>query len=438
MKPDDMEPDVIEPDAIEPDAMETEVKRARATPRRVFGVPRRVQFTLLIIIVGGILGLWLIGPFRAAKVETSTDTAASSEAPGYQLTPQQWATMRTAKVEEMEFLPQRQAEGKIAVDEHLATAVYPPYNGRVTAVFVHTGDTVKQGQPLFRLDSTDLVQAINNVVVGKAALAKAQSQLNLTKTAEDRAHQLYLAKGGALKDWQQAQADLTAAQNDLKSAEIGLTAAQDQLRIIRVQSGETDTESLTRTSPDLNVLAPISGEVLMRKLGVGQYISQGATDPIMLIGDLSTVWLVANVRETDAPFVRVGQSVEVRVTAYPDKVFKAKLTFVAPMVDPNTHRLPIRAEVPNGEGLLKPEMWADFRIATGVGRKNLAVPARAIVFEGDSERVWVTDKNHYLTSREIKTGIINGPNVEVLSGLSAGDEVITQGSIFIDRAAAGG
>jgi len=95
----------------------------------------------------------------------------------------------------MEFLPQRQAEGKIAVDEHLATAVYPPYNGRVTAVFVHTGDTVKQGQPLFRLDSTDLVQAINNVVVGKAALAKAQSQLNLTKTAEDRAHQLYLAKG---------------------------------------------------------------------------------------------------------------------------------------------------------------------------------------------------------------------------------------------------
>jgi cobalt-zinc-cadmium efflux system membrane fusion protein len=82
-------------------------------------------------------------------------------------------------------------------------------------------------------------------------------------------------------------------------------------------------------------------------------------------------------------------------------------------------------------------MWADFRIATGVGRKNLAVPARAIVFEGDSERVWVTDKNHFLTSREIKTGIINGPNVEVLSGLSAGDEVITQGSIFIDRAAAG-
>jgi cobalt-zinc-cadmium efflux system membrane fusion protein len=187
----------------------------------------------------------------------------------------------------------------------------------------------------------------------------------------------------------------------------------------------------------LNVLAPISGQVLMRKLGVGQYISQGATDPIMLIGDLSTVWLVANVRETDAPFMRVGQPVEVRVTAYPDKVFNAKLTFVAPMVDSNTHRLPIRAEVPNGEGLLKPEMWADFRIATGASRKSLAVPARAIVFEGNSQRVWVTDKDHYLTSHDIETGITNGNNVEVLAGLTAGEQVITQGSIFIDRAAAG-
>jgi cobalt-zinc-cadmium efflux system membrane fusion protein len=404
----------------------------------VFTAPRRVQFTILFIIVCGILGIWLIGPFRAANEATSTDKAASSEATGFQLTPQQWATMRTAIVEEMVFQPERHAEGKIAVDNHFATAVYPPYNGRVTAVLVRAGDTVKQGQPLFRLDSTDLVQAINDVVAGKAALAKAQSQLVLTKTSEDRAHQLYLAQGGSLKDWQQAQADLTAAQNDLKSAEIGLAAAQDRLRIIRVQSGETDTESLTRTSPDLNVLAPISGEVLMRNLGVGQYISQGATDPIMLIGDLSTVWLVANVRETDAPFVHVGQPVEVSVTAYPDKVFKAKLTFVAPMVDPNTHRLPIRAEVPNGEGLLKPGMWADFRIATGAGRKSLAVPARAIVFEGDVQRVWVADKNHRLTSREIQTGIINGPNVEVLSGLSAGDEVITHGSIFIDRAAASG
>jgi len=411
-------------------------KPSPTAPGRAFGLSRPAQFAILFIVAAAVAWAWFFGPFRAAKEQAPSENAASPEAASFTPTPQQWASMRTATIKEMEFLPQRQAEGKIAVDDHLATSVYPPYNGRVTAVFVRDGDYVKQGQPLFRLDSTDLVQAINDVVAGKAGVAKAQAQLLLTKTAEDRAHQLYLAKGAALKDWQQSQADLTAAQNDLKSAEIGLAAAQDRLRIIRVQSGETETEALTRTSPDLNVLAPIGGQVLMRKLGVGQYISQGATDPIMLIGDLSTVWLVANVRETDAPYVRVGQPVEVRVTAYPDKVFKAKITFVSPMVDANVHRLPIRAEVPNSEGLLKPEMWADFRIATGAGRKGLAAPEQAIVFEGDSERVWVADKDHRLTSRDIRTGIINRPNVEVLSGLSAGDEVVTQGSIFIDRAAA--
>lgn len=417
--------------------MKSKEKPSPTSPGRAFGLPRAAQFAILFVIVVSVIWGWFFGPFRAPKEEAPTEKAGSSEAASFTPTPQQWASMRTATVTEMEFLPQRQAEGKIAVDDHFATAVYPPYNGRVTAVFVRDADYVKQGQPLFRLDSTDLVQAINDVVTGKAGVAKAQSQLVLTKTAEERAHQLYLAKGGALKDWQQAQADLTAAQNDLKSAEIGLAAAQDRLRIIRVQSGETEMEALTRTTPELNVLSPINGQVLMRKLGVGQYISQGATDPIMLIGDLSTVWLVANVRETDAPYVRVGQPVEVRVTAYPDKVFKAKITFVAPMVDPNVHRLPIRAAVPNEEGLLKPEMWADFQIATGAGRKGLAVPAQAIVFEGDVQRVWVAAKDHSLTSREIQTGIVNGPNVEVLSGLSAGDEVVTRGSIFIDRAAAG-
>jgi len=168
-------------------------------------------------------------------------------------------------------------------------------------VFVHTGDTVKQGQPLFRLDSTDLVQAINNVVVGKALWRK-RSRSHLTRGRGSRP-QLY-SPGGALKDWQQAQADLTAAQNDLKSAEIGsrpLRPAAHHSRSIRetTRNRWRGPLPIERTGSDQRRGAE-------RKLGVGQYISQGATDPIMLIGDLSTVWLVANVRETDAPFVRVA------------------------------------------------------------------------------------------------------------------------------------
>jgi len=402
-----------------------------AAPGRVFGMSRRAQFTILFIIAAVIVGVWLM------KQDTSIDRATPPEAAGFKLTPQQWAGIRTATVKEMMFQPERQAEGRIAVSDDRTTSVFPPYSGRVTAVFVGGGDRVEQGQPLFRLDSTDLVQAQNDVVAGTAAVEKAQSQVNLTQTTEQRAHQLFLAKGGALKDWQQAQADLAAAQNDQKSAQIALAAAKDRLRIILGQSEKTaaPVPVPARTSPDLIVPAPIGGVVLQRKLGIGQYLSQGATDPVLVIGDLSTVWLTANVRETDAPFVRVGQPVEVHVTAYPGKVFKAKITFVAATIDPDTHRLPIRAEVANEEGLLKPGMWADFRIATGASRKGLAVPAQAIVYEGDAARVWVADKDHYLTSHDIEIGITNGKNIEALSGVSAGEQVITQGSIFIDRAA---
>ena len=124
-------------------------------------------------------------------------------------------------------------------------------------------------------------------------------------------------------------------------------------------------ESAAKIDPEAIVAAPIRGTVIQRKIGLGQYINAGAADPVFAIGDLSKVWLVANVRETDAPLMRVGQAVEVRVLAYPGRLFSAKIAYVAPAVDASTHRLPVRAEVDNSDGALKPEMFANFSIITG-------------------------------------------------------------------------
>ena len=110
-----------------------------------------------------------------------------------------------------------------------------------------------------------------------------------------------------------------------------------------------------------------------------------------MIGDLSKVWLVANAREDDAPRLHVGDPVEVRVAAFPGKVFKARLTFVASSIDANTHRLPVRAEVENPDGALKPEMFARFRIITGADVTAPAVPEQAIVYEGEDTHVWLAD-----------------------------------------------
>jgi cobalt-zinc-cadmium efflux system membrane fusion protein len=158
---------------------------------------------------------------------------------------------------------------------------------------------------------------------------------------------------------------------------------------------------------------------------------------VYTIGNLSTVWLIANVRETDAPLMRVGLPVEVRVLAFPGHVFNAKISWVAPSIDPNTHRLSVRADVENPEGELKPGMFANFSIITGKAATAPAVPQRAIVYEGDTVRVWVADEDGTIAGRSVRIGQIADGMVEILEGLSPGAKVVTSGALFIDRAASG-
>ena len=183
------------------------------------------------------------------------------------------------------------------------------------------------------------------------------------------------------------------------------------------------------------IVAPISGVVVQRKVGPGQYITASATDPVYVLGDLSTVWLIASVKETDVPRVKVGQAVTVSVLAYPDRTFAAKIISIGSTIDPATRRLQVRAEVENPDNMLKPEMFAEFSIAVGTGVESPAVPIGAVVFEGDKARVWVQAADTRFASRTIEIGLQDKRMVQVLSGLQSGDRVVTRGSLFIDRAA---
>jgi len=125
------------------------------------------------------------------------------------------------------------------------------------------------------------------------------------------------------------------------------------------------------------------------------------------------------------------------VLAYPDREFSAKVVYVAPIIDPNTHRLTVRAAIDNPDGALKPEMFAQFRILTSADSQSPGVPQSAVVYEGDTAHVWVVRPNNEIVVRPIRVGRTNDGSVEVLEGLRAGERVVTQGSLFIDRAVAG-
>jgi membrane fusion protein, heavy metal efflux system len=390
--------------------------------RRAWSRDRQWRVTGIAAAVLGlvVLAVWLGG--RAFGTHEPPPAAAPSPPGTFRATPQQLKTLTVEVVQTHGFVSEELTEGKIAVNGDRATPVFSPYSGRITRVIAGLGDTVKSGAPLATLEASEYVQAQND-------LKSAAAAVKLARINETRKHALYDAKGGSLQDWQSAQADLITAESTLKSV-------RNRLRILGKSDAEIDElERAEVMNPVATLTAPIAGVVVDRQVGPGQYLQAGSGTPVFTIADPSSVWLLANVRETDAGLVKLGQSVEVRVLAYPKRAFKAHVTYVAALVDSVTHRLPVRAEIENRDGALKPEMFANFRILTADASESPAVPEAAVIYEGTAAHVWVVAGDDLLSLRTIRTGRSNDGLIEVLDGLKTGERVVTKGGLFIDQAA---
>jgi cobalt-zinc-cadmium efflux system membrane fusion protein len=391
--------------------------------RRALPKHKQAQIVLFIALAaGGLLFIgWGASRLHAAQPETEPAPVAAADN-SLRLTPAQLSSLTVDPVRTLNFRSEQVADGWIALNSDTATQVFSPYSGRVIRVIAGIGEHVKRGAPLFGIEASEFAQT-------QSDLLNAVSQLKLARIGEERRHAAYESKGGSLQDWQQAQADLVAAQTALDSV-------RNRLRIFGLTPEQIQAlEHAKAPNPVTAVVAPIDGVVTDRQVGPGQYLQSGSSTPVYTIGDLATVWLVADVREVDAPLIEVGQPVEVRVLALPGKVFKATLTSVGAAVDPVTHRVPVRATIENRDGKLKPQMFASFSIITSGESQALAVPEEAVVREGDAARVWVLRGNSDLALRQIHTGRINNGMVEVLDGLRPGERIVTRGSLFIDRAA---
>jgi membrane fusion protein, heavy metal efflux system len=396
-------------------------KSDNSLTRRALPAGKQIRVVLVVVLIAaGALAIgWGALRARAGEPAEQQEPAASNE---LRLSVTQLATLGIDPVTVHTFRTEDLTDGRIALNGDTTTQVFSPYSGRVVRVVAGPGEYVKQGAPLLRIEATEFVQA-------QSDLLNTAATVKLARINEQRKHAAYDGKGGSQQDWQQAQVDLAAA-------ETAFASARNRLRIL----GKTDREiaaleGAQKAEVATYVAAPIAGVVTDRQVGPGQYIQAGSSTPVFTIGDLSTVWLVAEVHETDAPFIERGQIVEVRVLALPGKLFRATLTAVGAEVDSVTHRLPVRATLANPDGKLKPQMFASFSIVTSDESQAPAVPDEAVVREGDQARVWVVAQNNTLTLRPIHTGRTNGGMVEVLDGLKAGERVVTRGSLFIDRAA---
>jgi cobalt-zinc-cadmium efflux system membrane fusion protein len=400
--------------------------------------PRRLAFVLVAIalVIGAVVGASRIFVQRAKSSETTHATKGDSR--HFTPTDAEWASLAFEPADEQVFRAEHNTEGKIAVNEDSSTPIFSPYSGRVVKLMVKPSDVVERGQQLFVIEATDTVQALNDTITALSALNSARSKLNLAQINEKRQNDLYAGKAVPLKDWQNAQNDLVTAQNDMRSAETALEAAHNRLRILgRSEDQIASFEKSRQISAETPIYSPLGGTVVQRKVGPGQFISTGASDPVFVIGDLSTVWLTAFVRESEAADVRVGQDIDFKVLALPGRTFKAKIDYVAAAIDPMTRRLMVRATIDNKDGLFKPEMFASVTIYATGDHKSVGARKQALIYEGQRVRLWVANDDKSLELRDIQTGLTNGDYVEVRTNLKPGERVVIKGSLFIDRAASG-
>ncbi len=325
----------------------------------------------------------------ANAVESTEPPTKAQNAPppdSVELAESQLKGVKVETIEMRDFPIEKSAVGSIDFNEDLLTQVFTPYPGRIIGLFAKIGDEVKKGQLLFTIDSPDLLQA-------SSTLISAAAVLQLTTKNLARLKSLYETRAISQKDLEQAI-------SDQQTAEGALRAARDSVRIFGKTDAEMDRMIAERkVDPTLVVPSPISGRITARNASPGLYVQPGNPPAPFTVVDISTMWMLANVAESDAPAFKVGQEVRVSVLSFPNRTFRGHITTISSMVDPTTRRMLVRSEIDDPKHELRSGMFANYVITTGAPERSLAIPLDGVVREGDGTMsVWVTADRRRFTS----------------------------------------
>jgi cobalt-zinc-cadmium efflux system membrane fusion protein len=338
-----------------------------------------------------------------------------------ELTDEQLKSITLGVVVQHPFSPQRTAVGSIDFDEDRSVQVYSNYPGKIVQAFRQVGDEVRKGQPLYTIESPDLMNAASTVIAAAATY-------DMNTRALERARKLQATKGISDQTVEQALSAQIAADAALK-------AARAALMVFGKSEAEVDLMIANRkVDPYLVVQSPIAGRVTTRNAQPGLLVQPGGSPAPYAVADLSTMWMVANVAETDAPLFRRGQPVRVKVMAFPDRDFFGQISVVGATIDPGVHTELVRADVRDPAHELRPGMMATFVIGTGAATPSPAMPPEGVVREGDgSMYVWTTIDDHHFTRRKVTIGIVQDGFDQVLEGLRTGERVVVSGAVFLSN-----
>lgn len=307
--------------------------------------------------------------------------------------------------------------GTVAYNAFKTTPVISQIGGPVSKILVVPGDHVKMSQTMLEVSSPDYAQLLDGYL-------KAADSFRLADRLYKRAQDLYAHQAIALQDLEQAESNRTQAQADLNAAEQGM-------RILGIKKPEDLAKA--PSSAQIQVLAPISGEVVERLVSPGQVLQAGQTQAFT-ISDLSTVWVMANVYQADLRYVKEGDDVVVQTDAFRES-FRGKISYVSPALDPNTRTLQARIVVDNPGEKLKRDMYCTVTVTAGVLKNVLAVPNAAVLRDENNEPfVYVLTGENQFARRDVELGEAQNNEVRIMKGLAPGDKVVGDGSLFLQFA----
>jgi membrane fusion protein, heavy metal efflux system len=319
-----------------------------------------------------------------------------------------------------------EATALVALDETRTARIGSLVEGVVSATYREVGARVPAGTVLAAIHSHVVHDAWAGYRKAVADRRRLANEVSYVTQAEARATRLFADRAVSAQAVERAEADRLAAEEQLIAADAELRRAADELEHLGIDATAGGVEEDADRIP---ARAPIGGVVLERLVTPGTAVTPGT--PLFVVSDLASVWVLAEIDERRIAQVAVGQPAIVRVSAYPDDTFAGRVTFVGDTVNPRTRRVLVRCEVPNPEGLLKPEMFATVTLGSGEPRTVVTVPAVAVHDLDGHTVVFVEEAPGRLRPRRVVVASERDGRVDVIDGLSRGMRVATTGSFLV-------
>jgi membrane fusion protein, heavy metal efflux system len=355
---------------------------------------------------------------NASQMTSYSANASRSATPQlFTLPDDQMAHIQVVTIEPTTLRRTLRLTGTVAYNAFNTTPVITQVGGPVSRILVVPGEHVKAGQSMLQVSSPDYSQMLD-------AYLKAADSNRLAQQNYSRAQDLYQHHAIAQRDLEQAESDRNQARADLNAAEQGL-------KILGIKN--PDSLANAPSTSQIPVLAPISGEVVERLVSPGQVVQAGQTQAFT-ISDLSTVWVLANIYQADLAYVHRGDNVIVQTDAYPDS-FHGRISYVAPALDPSTRTLQARIVVDNPGEKLKKDMYCTVDVTAGTLSNVIAVPDASILRDDNNEPfVYVAVSGNEFGRRDVVLGQAQDSRTQIVKGLSVGDRVVGDGSLFLQFA----